>query len=78
MAESTQETNKLKVQLDFLNDELVAHRTILQGMAVHLQKLQGEVFDLQQAFEGLMAFLREEVKEESADEDGSPMEPRQD
>ena len=67
MEKSTQETSEVEV-----------HRTILQGMAVHLQKLQGEVFDLQQAFEGLMQFLQEQtadVTEESANEGGSPAVP---
>jgi len=53
--------------------ELQVHRTILQGMAVHLQKLQAEVFDLQQTTAGIIDWI--EGLQQEAPEPEAPAAP---
>lgn len=47
-----------------IQEEVAVHRQILQGMALHLQQLSGEMYQMKDAIEQLISVLsREEPSE---------------
>lgn len=61
-----------------LEAELLQHRQILQGMAVHLQSLEGRLFELSSRVEELVEWLASLSQEEASSEGGSPAVPETD
>jgi hypothetical protein len=61
-----------------LDAELIQHRQILQGMAVHLQSLEGRLYELSSRVEELVEWLASLSSEEVPSEAGSSPVPETD